>query len=301
YRRYYKYDPKEIFDIPLIPWWRELGKEEEEYSDKVIPTKIHQVSNLYSAEDYRTFATKVYEYDECKQNVQYEAFSIAGHDFRKTRFNSVKEFYGYGDWKRLKPKWWQFWKNPTRADATRQKDAIQLNGVTFCDGDVYIEGFYTGYGAIVATGNIYVGGDLMKYGGSEKERENSALSLIALGRDGKNGKVVVKPHHDKEWSRYPVYTRDLTPYIEASIYSKGGIVQDEDSIFSGFINYTQKGGMVVEELNRKKMTNDVLVVEDKAANDLHSDYNGKGPIETVVTHFNENIMAWRQVSTTILE
>ncbi len=302
YRRYYKFDPKEVFGIPLIPWWRELGKDEEEYSDKVIPVKMTEVPNLYSHDEYKEVATTIIKADDCKESYEYEAFSLGGQDYRQTRFNNVKGFYGYGNWRDLKPKWWQFWKNPTKADATRKEDCIQLNGVTYVDGDVYLEGFYTGYGVIVATGDIYVGGDLMKYGGTDEVRDSSALTLIALGnKEGRGGEVIVKPHHDKEWCRYPIYTRDLTPFVEATVYSKEGYQQDEESVFSGFINYTQNGGMVLEEMDRKDMTNDVAINEDTAANKLHESYNGRGPLETVMMFFDEDIVAWRQVSSSVLD
>jgi len=282
-KKYFEFELKKWHGIPY-PSWR---KTVNQYNDRVMPGKVYdKIPNLHALDTYKKIASKKFDRRHVK-TIKYEAFKILGKSIRPTVFKNVVSFYGWGDWRKLKPAWWQFWKNPSKADDASKP--IELNGVYFVDGDVYIEGYYRGEGAIVATGNIYIGGDLLKWGGSEEVRRKSALTLIAP-----NGKVMYVPHHDKDWSRYPKLTRDLDPYIEAAVYSKDGfLIKQNSSLLEKFINLTIKGNLVVEHLYRKYMSYDVKIVEDKDIQALQKPVPGDEYYDYKV-HIPNTIISWRQ-------
>lgn len=277
YRQYYDYKGLELgsfHGIPYPKWpWQEVEKDEEEYSSKVVPKQMNDIPDMYEQEDYEAAARSCGNYFDKPsdfENVNYEMFSLLGNDFRETNYNNVKEYNGWGDWKNKKPAWYQFWKNPTKADDSSQP--IELNGFEFVDGDVHIEGYYKGKGVIVATGNIYIGGDLVKWvptdeNSSEKDIEEaqkkSSIQLVALG--GKNGDkgVVYKPHHDKDWARYPKLNRDLDPVIQAYIYSKNGISLDTDSLMQKLVNLNIEGNLICDKIDWKDRIHDVTIQPDK--------------------------------------
>lgn len=277
YRRYYNYEGLQLgsfYGIPYPKWpWKEVDEDTEEYASNVIQKKMETIPDLFDEDQYRKAAescNQVYDQSSDFDNVGYEMFSLLGTDFRETNYNHVKTYYGWGSWKNKKPKWYEFWKNPTKASDS--STPIELNGFEFVDGDVYIEGYYKGKGVIVATGNIYIGGDLIKWvptdaGATDKEIEEankkSSIQLISLASDSGATGVVYKPHHDKEWSRYPKLTRDLDPLIQAYIYSKNGIRMETDSIMENLTNLTIEGNLVCDELNWKDKVHDVVIQPDE--------------------------------------
>lgn len=277
YRRYYDYEGLKLgsfHGIPYPKWpWKEVDEDTEDYSSKVIAKKVEDIPDLFDEDQYRKAAEacgRVYDKPSDFKDVQYEMFSLMGKDFRDTTFSNVKSYNGWGTWKKQKPKWYEFWKNPTKANDSSKP--IELNGFEFVDGDVYIEGYYKGKGVIVATGNIYVGGDLVKWtptdpGTSEKEIEEaskkSSIQLIALAsKPGKTG-VVYKPHHDKDWSRYPKLTRDLDPIIQAYIYSKKGIKMETDSVMENLTDLTIEGNLTCDEIDWRNRVHDVTIQPDE--------------------------------------
>lgn len=277
YRRYYNYEGIQFGNFHGIPYpkwpWEEVAEDKEEYSSKVIPKKIDNIPDLFTEDQYRKAAEgcgNVHDSAGDFEDVGYDMFSLLGHDFRPTDYKKVKKYYGWGTWKNKKPKWYEFWKNPTKADDS--SNPIRLNGFEFVDGDVYIEGYYKGKGIIVATGDIFIGGDLIKWvptdeTASKEEIEDaqkkSSIQLIALGGPKEDKSVLYKPHHDKEWSRYPKLTRDLDPVIQAYIYSKNGLGLDTDSLMQKLMNLNIEGNLVCDDINWKDRVHDVNIQPDQ--------------------------------------
>ncbi|HOD39720.1 MAG: hypothetical protein BWY32_03006 [bacterium ADurb.Bin243] len=151
-------------------------------------------------------------------------------------------------------------KNIFEAATQHSKYAINIDGVYFVDGDVLIEGYYKGRGAIVATGNIIIGGQILRHPddgvfdpGSERQYDilrgaNNCLQLIALGTKdaaasdfGVSGKIIFSPHpYDQKYysglfSGFQSYF-SAKPYvrIDAYLYGKKGMMIDMKSRKAGF-------------------------------------------------------------------
>ncbi len=151
-------------------------------------------------------------------------------------------------------------KNIFEAATQSSRYAINIDGVYFIDGDVLIEGYYKGRGAIVASGNIIIGGQILRHPddeifepGAERKYDilrgsNNCLQLIALGTKDKTasefgvtGKIIFSPHpYDQKY--YSGVFSGLQSYfsakpyirIDAYLYSKSGMMIDMNSRKSGF-------------------------------------------------------------------
>jgi Tfp pilus assembly protein PilX len=148
---------------------------------------------------------------------------------------------------------WKFWKWGTRNafEATRlnAEHALQVNGSYFVDGNVFIEGYYRGRGAVVATGNIIIGGSLMRHPDDglvsaeavdwHSDGPNNMLQLIALGtrpaEGGKpTGKIIFAPHkYDSKMFQTgilsSVFSDSQQIRIDANIWCKNGITVENDN------------------------------------------------------------------------
>ncbi len=282
-KKYKKFEWKKAFGIIPYPYWSPVV---EDYKDNIhAGVVIDKIPNLKTDSEYQRVATKKYG-DPQKKSVGYEGFSILGQGFAPTTYKNVVEFNGWGSWQNIPTKWYQFWKNPTKADDA--STPIELNGIQYVDGDVMVEGYYKGNGAIVSSGNIYISGDLMKWGASPEVRKKSGLALISV-----NGEVIYKPHHDKDWSRYPAIFKNLNPYMEASITAPQGFRMEggKGAFVQKLMDLTIKGNLVVNNLDLKKLPYDVKIVEDTDLRDLQEPWKG----EDGITHkyfMKETIISW---------
>lgn len=175
---------------------------------------------------------------------------IGGKDY-----NNVVWLWGWAKSYKSQPSdsWWKFWKWGTKNafEAARRDPsfAIPVNGCWFVDGNVYIEGYYRGRGAVVATGNIIIGGSLMRHPDDGTidtlaadwitEGANNMLQLIALGtrpaEAGKpTGKIIISPH------KYPssmyqtgivtsIFSNSQQMKIDANCWAKNGITVETDA------------------------------------------------------------------------
>jgi len=177
--------------------------------------------------------------------------------------------------------------------------AIQLKGYEFVDGDVHIEGYYQGRGTIVATGNIYIGNELLRHPndktntpytyvyqdgpaqGSKHDGAYNGLQLIALGTKPSatgdpTGRVIFRSVKDPSFAEDSVLksifsNKDSKMEIDAFIYAKNGIKSEfgDDSWFGNDQNkmYTTiKGNLVAEKLgitdDNKMLPDDFSLIED---------------------------------------
>lgn len=151
-------------------------------------------------------------------------------------------------------------KNIFTAATQTSSYAINVDGVYFIDGDVLIEGYYKGRGAIVATGNVIIGGQILRHPddgvfdpGAERKYDlfrgaNNCLQLIALGTKDKSasdfdvtGKIIFSPHpYDKKYysGLFSAIQSNFSkkPYfrVDAYMYGKNGLLMDMDSRKAGF-------------------------------------------------------------------
>lgn len=176
--------------------------------------------------------------------------------------------------------------------------AIQLKGYEFVDGDVHIEGYYQGRGTIVATGNIYIGNEILRHPddksgiphtyeyqdgsavGAKHDGAYNGLQLIALGTrpspTGETGKIIFRSVKDPNFAEDSVLKslfarKDNKMEITAFLYAKNGIRSEfgDDSWFGNDQNkmYTViRGNLVSEKLgitdDNKLLPDDFSVIED---------------------------------------
>jgi len=159
----------------------------------------------------------------------------------------------------------RFLGNPTRAHDTSH--AVEINGLTYIKGDVYIEGWMKGKGLLVVEGNVYVGGDILTM--TDDDGSKSALGIIAI-RDKERdtstenpttGKIVYKPHHDSDWSRLGVTHPfvNVSPRWEGCFHAAGGFELDTESKMQKMINLHVVGNLSTDYFDRRRMPNDIKV------------------------------------------
>lgn len=261
-RQYYKWQ-----GLFTWPWWvKDAGelyhsrtRQVEEYEDKKI--------NLYPAEVYRRLANRVVDPDEKPEHGKYftdvnfrEAFGR-----NEVSYKNVVPLYGWGDWRKVPNKYSRYFGNPTKAHDTSR--AVEINGLTYVKGDVYLEGWVKGKGLLVVEGNVYVGGDVLTM--PDDSGLDSCLGLVVLRNktwdtsveNPKTGKIIYKPHHDSDWSRFGITHpfRNLSPRLEGSFYAEGGMELDTDSSMKKLCNMDIVGNLTVDYFNRRKMPNDIRV------------------------------------------
>lgn len=261
-RQYYKWQ-----GLFTWPWWIKTAGEHyhsrtrkvEEYEDKQI--------NLYPAEVYRRLANRLIDPTEKPAYGKYftdinfqEAFGR-----NEVTYKNVIPLYGWGDWRDVPNKYSRYFGNPTKAHDTSR--AVEINGLTYIKGDVFLEGWVKGKGLLVVEGNIYVGGDVLTL--PDDSGRESCVGVIALRNKSwdtsvenpQTGKIIYKPHHDSDWSRFGITHpfRNLSPRLEGSFHAEGGLELDTDSSMRKLTNMDIVGNLSVDYFNRRKMPNDVRV------------------------------------------
>lgn len=208
----------------------------------------------YDLEVYRRLAShgngRLFDTPEAFSDHRMSAGSLLfWDDIGGKDYTNVCWFWGWADSYKDEPSdsWWKFWKWGTRNafEAARRdpQHAINVNGSYFVDGNVYIEGYYRGRGAIVATGNIIIGGALMRHPDDGmittsaadwlSEGPNNMLQLIALGTrpgdgDKPTGKIIYSPH------KYPgrmfetgifgsIFKDSKQIRVDANLWAKNGV------------------------------------------------------------------------------
>lgn len=307
-RQYYKWQ-----GLFTWPWWVKTGDElyhsktrkVEEYDDKKV--------NLYPAEVYRRLANRVVDPTTNPEHAKYfgnvnfqEAFGR-----NEVNYNKVVPLYGWGDWRKVHNKYARFFGNPTKAHDTSR--AVEINGLTYIKGDVYLEGWVKGKGLLVVEGNIYVGGDVLTL--QDDAGLDSCVGVIALRNkdydtsveNPKTGRIIYKPHHDSDWSRFGITHpfRNLSPRLEGSFHAEGGMELDTDSQMKKLCNMDIVGNLSVDYFDRRRMPNDVRITYFNWQEVLErSSYDYTVDKKVDYTNLYElaiqkEILSWREVDATL--
>jgi hypothetical protein len=249
------------------PWWERTENEPYNSVTKKVETQEPEKINLYSPEVYRRLANRLVDPEENPSHGKYfrDVNFQAGLGKDVEEYKNVIPLYGWGDWRNTPNQAKRWLGNPTRAHDTSR--AVEVNGLTFIKGDVYLEGWVKGKGLLVVQGNIYVGGDVLTL--PDDTGGQSAVGIIAL-RDPKydhskenplTGRVIYQPHHDSDWSRMGVTHpfRNLAPRLESCIYAEGGLELKTDSSMQKTINMEIVGNLATDYFDRRRMPNDVKI------------------------------------------
>lgn len=297
-----------------FPWWQ--GNSSEKYHAET--TQVGEYSdkdlNIYPASVYKSLATRVIDPKENPKHGKYftnvkfqEAFGR-----NEVNYTNVLPMYGWGDWRNVPNKFSSIFSNPTKAhDFSR---AVEVNGITYVKGDVFIEGWVKGQGLLVVEGNVYVGGDILTT--LDENGNESALGIIALrdkthdtsSDNPRTGRIIYEPHHDSDWSRYGITHpfRNLSPRLEGAFYAEGGMELKTDSSMKKLINMDIIGNLAVGYFNRKKMPNDVRVTYFDWQKVLENSGNENMTVSTTVSYsdiynvaIQKPLISWREVTATL--
>lgn len=235
-----------------------FGKGSKTYEDKNLYPD-DRIDGLFTEEIYRKIATRH------RRDLSKIRYRIGKEEIEQ----DVVRYYGFGPWQAapnssgifgaIK----DFFKAKTGREAAisnPEKYAIKLKGFEFVDGDVHIEGVYRGIGTIVATGNIFIGNEIVRHpsdtsgqsviplppplGSQYNDGAYNCLSLVALGtRPGPggepSGKIIFRNAIHKDFIQ-PGFFKNLFSgkkdmRIQAFCYAKNGIkAQFEDTSWFGF-------------------------------------------------------------------
>lgn len=260
-RNYYKW-----MGLFNWPWWVRTDNELYNSNTKKVENYDAKKINLYPTEVYRRLANRLVDPVANPQHAKYfqdvnfqEAFGR-----NQVTYRNVIPLFGWGDWRKVANKYNRYLGNPTRAHDTSH--AVEINGVTFIKGDVYIEGWVKGKGLLVVEGDVYVGGDILTL--PDDNGGKSAVGIIALRdpRDTavespKSGRIIYKPHHDSDWSRLGITHpfRNLSPRLEGCFHAQGGLELDTDSSLKKMINMEIVGNLSMDYFDRRRMPNDIMI------------------------------------------
>jgi len=261
-RQYYKW-----MGILHWPWWEKVQNENYNSATKEVEDYEPKKINLYSTDVYRNLSNRLVDPDTYPAHAKYfqtvnfqEAFGR-----NEVTYQKVVPLYGWGDWRKVSNKYSRYLGNPTRANDTTH--AVEINGLTYIKGDVYLEGWVKGKGLLVVQGNVYVGGDVLTL--PDDQGAKSSVGIIAL-RDSswdksvenpQTGRIVYKPHHDSDWSRLGITNPfiNLSPRLEGCFYAEGGLELDSSSSMKKLINMEIIGNFATDYFDRRKMPNDVTI------------------------------------------
>jgi len=261
-REYYKW-----MGLFNWPWWAKVNNEPYNSNTKKVQAYESKKINLYTDDVYRQLANRLVDPEENPGQAKYyqdvnfrEAFGR-----NEVTYRNVVPLFGWGDWRKVPSKYSRYLGNPTRAHDTSH--AVEINGLTYIKGDVYLEGWMKGKGLLVVQGNVYIGGDVLTL--PDDNGGKSSIGIIAL-RDPEHdtstenpttGKIVYKPHHDSDWSRlgltHPFI--NLSPRWEGCFHAAGGFELDADSKMQKLINLEIVGNLSTDYFDRRKMPNDVKI------------------------------------------
>lgn len=306
-RQYYKWQ-----GIFRWPWWQKVAepyhsktKKVEEYDNKKV--------NLYPAEVYHRLANRALDPKKTPSHGKYFTDVTFSEAFGRNQvtYKKVVPLYGWGDWRKVPNKYGRYFGNPTKAHDTSR--AVEINGLTYIKGDVYLEGWIKGKGLLVVEGNIYVGGDVLTL--PDDSGRESCVGIIALRdkswdtskENPKTGKIIYKPHHDSDWSKFGITHpfRNLSPRLEGSFHAEGGMELETDSKMKKLCNMDIVGNLSVDYFNRRKMPNDVRITYfDWQSVLARSNYDYAVDKKIDYTDLYElaiqkEIVSWREVDATL--
>ena len=295
------------------PWWVKTGDEPYHSETRKVQEYENKQVNIYPAEVYRRLANRVVDPTTNPEHAKYfgnvnfqEAFGR-----NEVNYDKVVPLYGWGDWRKVSNKYSRYFGNPTKAHDTSR--AVEINGLTYIKGDVYLEGWVKGKGLLVVEGNIYVGGDILTL--QDDSGLDSCVGVIALRdkssdtsvENPKTGKIIYKPHHDSDWSRFGITHpfRNLSPRLEGSFHAEGGMELETDSQMKKLCNMDIVGNLSVDYFDRRRMPNDVRITYFNWQEVLErSSYDYTVDKKVDYTNLYElaiqkEILSWREVDATL--
>ena len=307
-RQYYKWQ-----GIFHWPWWEKSNGELYHSQTREVKKYENKSVNVYPAEVYKRLANRVVDPQETPKHGQYftnvnfeEAFGR-----NEVTYQNVVPLYGWGDWRKVPNKYSRYFGNPTKAHDTSR--AIEINGLTYIKGDVFLEGWVKGKGLLVVEGNIYVGGDVLTL--PDDSGLESSVGIIALRdkswdtstENPQTGKIIYKPHHDSDWSRFGITHpfRNLSPRLEGCFHAQGGMELETDSSMKKLCNMDIVGNLSVDYFDRRRMPNDVRITYYNWQEVLERstyDYTVDKKIDYINLYelaIQKEIVSWREVDATL--
>jgi len=307
-RQYYKWQ-----GLFSWPWWEKSSGELYHSQTRKVEEYDNKQINLYPSEVYRRLANRLIDPDQKESHGQYftdinfkEAFGR-----NEVNYRNVIPLYGWGDWRDVSNKFSRYFGNPTKAHDTSR--AVEINGLTYIKGDVFLEGWVKGKGLLVVEGNIYVGGDVLTL--PDDSGLDSCVGVIALrdkARDTSTenpttGKIIYKPHHDSDWSKFGITHpfRNLSPRLEGSFHAEGGLELDTDSSMRKLTNMDIVGNLSVDRFDRRKMPNDIRVTYynwQEILERSNYDYTVDKKIDYTSLYelaIQKELLSWREVEATL--
>ena len=314
-KRYYKFQGLDAVFGPGDAW----QPVEEKYRlfdivRKVSSKPTDENINLFNAAQYRKMATTVVdprggngEAPNPQQQRFFQDIVFPGPlDFRNTVYRNVLPLYGWGDWRKVPP-WLS--SNPTRRDDVT--NAINVDGVTFVKGDVFMEGWYQGLGTLVVQGNVYLGGKVMGLP-PQLTGGPSLLNIVALedpdreifGRGDlyskATGRVIYKPHHDMDFDRQHLNVlRELNPYFDGAIYAKNGVDTDKTSFLDQLFNFEVEFNLVTDLFDWQRLPNDVFISGTSPDDIIFGRNADRSRKKGFNPSFSMDILSWQQEEATL--
>ncbi|MBT3785264.1 hypothetical protein HOF92_09830, partial [bacterium] len=277
YERYGIYRQFKMFGQPV----------KETYSRKVVPSSGYWTDreiNLRPLDFYEEVADLVLKptYHQqfggnSRDNRYFRDVIFEGEaGFNSVRYNKVLPLYGYGDWRRAAV------FDPTRYGPRSRKhdltNPIEISGITFVRGDVFLEGYYKGVGLLVVQGNVYLGGAVQalpkKLAGhpsflnilvfEDPSREQAHFTSTDHASFKKTGHVIFKPHADNDWSEAGGEDPSPRMKIDPAIYTKNGVKTDKEawrdySANLGTFDIDLKHNLVTDTVNMKFLPHDLII------------------------------------------
>lgn len=297
-----------------------FGREvKEKYSAKVFPSHnfwTDEKINLRPIEFYKSLAKVRLEprkYNQAAGNFRddryFKNIIFEGENgYNSVRYNDVLPMYGYGDWRRA-PIF-----DPTRyGPRSRQHDLrnpINVDGIIFVRGDVFVEGWYQGVGVLAVQGNVYIGGSLNALP-ADTAGHPSLWNIIVFedpNREGghftptnhpsfrKTGHVIIKPHADNDWSESGGQDPDPRPKIDAALYTQNGLNTDKEAFRDnwadlGSFDVDLKHNLVADALNMNFIPKD-LIINGIDPDEEFREAGGQSLDEFLQPEFNIILKSW---------
>ncbi|PCJ19326.1 MAG: hypothetical protein COB02_08025 [Candidatus Cloacimonadota bacterium] len=223
------------------------------------------------------------------------------------KYNKVLPLYGYGDWRNapvVDPN-----RYGPRSRAYDMSRPINIDGISFIRGDVFIEGWYEGLGILVVQGNVYLGGSV-KALDKDQTGHPSLLNIIVYEdpqREGgytatnhasfkKTGHVILKPHDDNDWSEGGGEKANTNVKIDPSIYTQNGLQMDKDAFRDnnydlGSFDMSFKHNFVTDTVNMNFLPHD-LIIYGKNPDDEFRNGDVNGLEDFLQAEFNVVMKSW---------
>ncbi len=297
-----------------------FGREvKEKYSTKVFPSHnfwTDEQINLRPLEFYKTLARVRLEpqrYNPAggsvRDNRYFKNVIFEGENgYNSVRYNNVLPLYGYGDWRRA-----PVFDGNRYGPRSREHDLrnpINVDGIVFVRGDVFVEGWYKGVGVLVVQGNVYVGGSLnalpVDTAGhpslwnilafEDPNREHSNFTPTNHPSFRKTGHIIIKPHPDNDWSESGGQDPDPRPKVDAALYTQNGLKTDKEAFRDnwadlGSLDVDLKHNLVADALNMNFIPKD-LIINGIDPNDEFREAGGQSLEEFLQPEFNVILKSW---------